>query len=140
MRARLPEARGAVVPVLRYGDGKTWREVRMDADARDGFSFGFDAVEQGFTYGVIAATAKSRDYRVTVVHPPRVERIDLHYEYPKAFGLKPRVEETGDIYGPMARAFAFRAQRQTADRRLSHARAGKHVELRQQGRERAERW
>jgi hypothetical protein len=38
---------------------------------------------------------------VTVLHPPRVEQIDLHYEYPAAFGMKPRDEEDGgDVYGP----------------------------------------
>ena len=135
VRARLPEARGAVVPVLRFGDGKAWREVRMDADANGGFSFAFDAVEQGFTYGVSAATAKSRDYRVTVVRPPRVERIDLHYEYPKAFGLKPRVEEdSGDIYGPIGTRVRVLVH---SDKPLTAAAltlgAGKRVELRQAG-------
>jgi hypothetical protein len=102
VRARLPQARGAVVPVLRFGEGKDWREVRMEPDRDGGFSFAFEGVEQGFSYGVSAATATSREYRVTVVRPPRVERIDLHYEYPKAFGLKPRIEEdSGDIYGPV---------------------------------------
>jgi hypothetical protein len=75
----------------------------MDAQ-KDGAGFGytFENVEQGFSYSVSAATARSRDYRVTVVRPPRVERIDLQYEYPRAFGLKPRLEEdSGDIYGPV---------------------------------------
>jgi hypothetical protein len=101
--ARLPGVSGAVVPVLRYGDGKEWREARMEPQPdRSGFVFGFEALEEGFTYSVSAATARSRDYRVSVVRPPRVERIDLYYEYPNAFGLKPRLEEdSGDIYGPV---------------------------------------
>ena len=38
---------------------------------------------------------------MTVIRPPRVERIDLHYEYPAAFRMAPREEEDGgDIYGP----------------------------------------
>ena len=103
IRASVPGASGAFVPVLRYGDGKEWREARMDAQKDgSGFAFTFEAVEQGFSYSVSAATARSRDYRVTVIRPPRVERIDLQYEYPKAFGLKPRLEEdSGDIYGPL---------------------------------------
>jgi hypothetical protein len=103
IRARIPGTPGGVVPVLKYGDGKDWREARMTAD-KDGasFTFGFDAIEKAFSYSVSAATARSRDYRVAVVRPPRVERIDLHYEYPRAFGLKPRLEEdSGDIYGPV---------------------------------------
>ena len=102
IRARIPGTTGGVVPLLRYGAGTEWREARMDAD-QDGraFTFGFEQIEQGFKYTVSAASAKSREYNVTVIRPPRVERIDLHYDYPSAFGLKPRVEEdSGDIYGP----------------------------------------
>ena len=99
--ARMPGSSGAIVPVLRYGDGKEWREARMEPGP-DGFAFSFERVEQGFSYSVAAAAARSRDYTVAVVRPPRVERIDLHYEYPRAFGLKPRLEEDGgDIYGPI---------------------------------------
>jgi hypothetical protein len=99
--ARVPGSAGGVVPVLRYGQGKDWRDARMEA-GKDGFAFSFDRVEDGFLYSVAAAAARSRDYTVTVVRPPRVERIDLHYEYPRAFGLKPRLEEdSGDIYGPV---------------------------------------
>jgi hypothetical protein len=100
--ARIPGSAGGVVPVLRHGDGKEWRETRMEAekDGR-GFGVGFERVDQGFKYTVAAAGATSREYSVTVIRPPRVERIDLRYEYPTAFGLKPRVEEdSGDIYGP----------------------------------------
>jgi hypothetical protein len=99
--ARVPGSSGGVVPVLRYGQGKEWSEARMQPGT-DGFAFSFDRVDEGFSYSVAAAAARSRDYTVTVVRPPRVERIDLHYEYPRAFGLKPRLEEdSGDIYGPV---------------------------------------
>ena len=99
--ARVPGSSGGVVPVLRYGKGEEWREARMES-GNEGFGFSFDRVEEGFSYSVAAAAARSRDYTVTVVRPPRVERIDLHYEYPRAFGLKPRLEEdSGDIYGPV---------------------------------------
>lgn len=102
IRARIPGTTGGVVPILRYGADKQWREARMEPD-KDGHAFGFafEHVEQGFTYTISAASATSREYNVTVIRPPRVERIDLHYEYPEAFGLKPRIEEdSGDIYGP----------------------------------------
>jgi hypothetical protein len=99
--ARLPGSAGGFVPVLRYGGGEAWQEARMQP-GKDGFGYSFDRVEEGFSYSVSAAAARSRDYTVTVVRPPRVERIDLHYEYPRAFGLKPRLEEdSGDIYGPV---------------------------------------
>ena len=101
---RIPGAVGGVVPVLRVGKsaggGNAWREARMDA-ASDGFAAVFDHVAESFSYAVTAAGASSREYRVTVVRPPRVERIDLRYEYPPAFGMQPRQEEDGgDIYGP----------------------------------------
>ena len=101
---RIPGAAGGVVPVLRIGNGvgggNAWREARMDA-ASDGFAVGFDHVAESFRYAVTAAGTSSREYAVTVIRPPRVERIDLRYEYPAAFGMRPRQEEDGgDIYGP----------------------------------------
>jgi hypothetical protein len=87
----------SVLPVLRIGDGN---EVAMEAGA-DGFAFEFDRVEEDFTYAVAVAATASREYAVTVIHPPRVERIDLRYDYPPAFRMAPREEQDGgDIYGP----------------------------------------
>src|SRR5690606_27039729 len=41
------------------------------------------------------------EYVITVVRPPRVERIDLELTFPKGLGLEPRHEEdSGDIYAP----------------------------------------
>ena len=90
----------AVVPVLRVGEGAQWRQTRMEA-AHDGFAVVFERVEQDFRYSVQAAGTSSREYAVTVVRPPHVERIDLRYEYPPAFRMPARNEEDGgDIYGP----------------------------------------
>ena len=130
--ARMPGTAGGVVPVLRFGGGKEWRETRMEALPDGGFQFAFDAVEQGFTYSVSAATAKSRDYHVNVVRPPRVERIDLQYEYPRAFGLKPRLEEdSGDIYGPVGTRVRITVHTDKAVTKAALALGdGKRVELR----------
>ena len=87
----------AVVPVVRTGDGT---EALMER-APDGFAFAFERVEEDFRYAVAAAGAVSPEYNVTVIRPPRVDRIDLHYDYPAAFRMAPREEEDGgDIYGP----------------------------------------
>jgi hypothetical protein len=87
----------AVVPVLKTGDGT---ETLMEAGP-DGFAVEFEHVEQDFQYLVTAAGTTSPEYSVTVIRPPRVERIDLRYEYPAAFRMAPRQEEDGgDIYGP----------------------------------------
>ena len=89
-----------IVPVVRVGTGTEWRETQMEKVA-DRFSFTVDRVERDFRYAVAAAGTSSREYSVTVVHPPHVERIDLRYEYPAGFGLSPREEQDGgDIYGP----------------------------------------
>ena len=131
VRARMPQAGAVVIPMLRFGEGKEWREVRMDPDAAGGFVFAFEGLERGFTYSVSAATARSRDYRVSVVRPPRVERIDLQDEYPKAFGLKPRTEEdSGDIYGPVGTRVRLLVR---ADKPITTARlaltGGKRIDL-----------
>ncbi len=89
-----------VVPVLRVGSGDNWRETRMER-SDSGFAFTVDRIEQDFRYAVTAAGASSREYTVTVMRPPRVERIDLRYEFPAALGMPARDEEDGgDIYGP----------------------------------------
>jgi hypothetical protein len=90
----------AVVPVLKVGEGAEWRQTRMEP-AADGFAVAFERVEKDFRYSVNAAGTASREYTVTVVHPPRVERIDLRYEYPPAFRMPAREDKDGgDIYGP----------------------------------------
>ena len=98
--AKLTGGVPGLVPVLRTEEGGGFRETRMEPDA-DGFALSFADVDEGFEYSVTAAGTTTRDYTVTVIRPPRVEQIDLRYEYPKVFGMEPRQEEDGgDIYGP----------------------------------------
>jgi hypothetical protein len=93
--ARIPGLAG-ITPVLRIANN----ESPMEADA-DGFAAALDRVDDSFTYVVAAGGGASREFTVTVVRPPRVERIDLRYEYPPAFGMQAREEEDGgDIYAP----------------------------------------
>ena len=90
------------MPVLRTSEASGLRETRMEPEANaNGFAIAFDDVDESFRYSIVAANTTTRDYTVTVIRPPRVEQIDLRYEYPKAFGMEPRHEEDGgDIYGP----------------------------------------
>ena len=91
---------GALVPVMSVSEGTEWRQTPMEA-APDGFAAAFEKVERDFRYSVSAAGTATREYTVTVVRPPHVERIDLRYEYPPAFRMPARKEEDGgDIYGP----------------------------------------
>ena len=73
-----------------------------DMEATDG---GYRAVippiTADFTYQVNAATLVSDEYSVTALFPPRVDQIDVAYQYPAFTKLPPRVEtDGGDIYAP----------------------------------------
>ena len=89
-----------VAPLLRLTVGSEWRDLAMEPSA-EGFTTTVERVDRDFHYVVTAAGTTSTEYAVTVLYRPRVEQIDLHYEYPAAFGMKPRDEEDGgDVYGP----------------------------------------
>ena len=100
--ARIHGLVGELVPALTVAVGNDTRMVRMVAGAEPGmFAVTIDKVVASFSYRVTAGGARSNDYTVTVVRPARVERIDLHYEFPRGLGLEPRIDEdSGDIYGP----------------------------------------
>ena len=99
--ARVGGVAAGVVPSVTVIVGKESRSLRMTSGADGAFTLTIDKVTAPFTYSVSAAAAKSADYDVSVVRPPRVERIDVHYEFPRGLGLDPRTDEdSGDIYGP----------------------------------------
>lgn len=99
--ARIAGSAGALVPTLTIGAGEKARTVRMERQADDQYSATLPALDASFPYLVSAASSRSPEYTITVVRPPRVERIDLHLDYPAGLGLKPRAEEdSGDIYAP----------------------------------------
>jgi hypothetical protein len=67
----------------------------------DAYALRINAVDRSFKYTVTAGPAVSRAYAVTALYPPRVQRIEVHYDYPSFTGLKPREErDGGDVYGP----------------------------------------
>ena len=76
--------------------------MRMTPSETPGaFTLTVPDVTAAFDYRVRAAGTESEAYTVTVVHPPKVQRIDVRYDYPKALNLPARVEEDGgDIYAP----------------------------------------
>ena len=72
----------------------------MTASAQ-GYELRIPALERSFKYKVTAGPAQSRDYAVTALFPARVQRIEVHYDYPAFTGLQPRQEsDGGDLYGP----------------------------------------
>jgi uncharacterized protein DUF4175 len=100
--ARVEGAAEAVVPTFVATRGSESRSVRMSPGAEPGtFAVTIPNVTAPFTYKVAAASTRSPDFDVTVIRAPRVERIDLHYEFPPGLGLESRTDEdSGDIYGP----------------------------------------
>ncbi|MFC1527044.1 DUF4175 family protein, partial [Candidatus Latescibacterota bacterium] len=48
-------------------------------------------------YRVRAGDGESPVYRVTVIDPPAVQRLQLSYHYPDYSGLSPRLEDGGDV-------------------------------------------
>ena len=103
IRAVLHGPRGTatrLVPELSLTAGETQRTVAMAPDG-EAFEFTVSAVDRTFSYAVTAGPIQSARYTVTALSPPRVERIDLHYEYPAFAGLAPRKErDGGDVYAP----------------------------------------
>ena len=104
VRARLsdtPGAFGRSAPRVHVVDGDGGRTV-LDMQPRgDGYAATLPPAARSFTYGVTAATLESELYAVTVLHAPRVERIDVAYAYPAFTGLAPRVEaDGGDVFAP----------------------------------------
>ena len=99
--ARLVGNRAPVVAQLQIADGEDWRSVVMSVQPTGTFTQTFGAVNTPFKYRIAAGTAVSPTYEVSVVHPPRVARIDVDYTYPQGLGLAPRSErDSGDIYAP----------------------------------------
>jgi hypothetical protein len=100
--ARIGGLEGEMVPTLNVAAGDEARSVRMSPGVEPGtFSVTIERVTASFAYTVSAAKARSDYYTISVIRPPRVERIDLHYEFPRSVGLEPRTDDdSGDIYGP----------------------------------------
>ena len=101
--ARATGLAGEIVPTLNVAVGDETRSIRMTPTNEPGvFGLVIDKVTASFAYNVTAANTRSDSYMVTVIRPPHVRQIDLHYEFPAGLGLEPRTDEdSGDIYGPI---------------------------------------
>jgi hypothetical protein len=89
-----------LTPTLTVWTGTDRRTVDM-TNAGDSFEFGFESVDRSFSYRVAVGAALSREYAVKALFAPRVQRIDVRYQYPPFTGLPPRDDhDTGDIYAP----------------------------------------
>ena len=89
-----------LAPTLTVFANGQHRAVQMTA-AANAFEYVIESVDRTFSYDVSAGSARSTRFTVTMLRPPRVSRIDLHYVYPSFAGLPPRDEKDGgDIYAP----------------------------------------
>ncbi len=108
IRARTTSAAGVVPNLIVSGPGAE-KPLPMARSREGGFAHRFDAVPASFRYRVAVAGRTSPTYNVTLLTPPRVERIDLHYEFPAYTRLPPRDEEDGgDIYAPAGSVVTLR--------------------------------
>jgi hypothetical protein len=89
-----------ITAVLTMTAGADRRTVSM-THVGGAFEYLVPAVDGTFSYQVSAGRARSANYTVTALSPPRVTRIDLSYVYPSFAGLASREEQDGgDIYAP----------------------------------------
>ena len=104
VRARLADTLGAFgrsAPRVTVIDGGGGRSTLAMQPRDGGYAATLPPAARSFTYQVAAAALESDDYAVTVLHTPRVERIDVAYAYPAYTGLDPRVETGGgDVFAP----------------------------------------
>jgi hypothetical protein len=112
---RVPAGRPATIAATVRGPagrlGRIAANITLDSSGRtvtvpmepagDGYRFTVPSVERSFHYTITAGPAATRAYAVTALHPARVERIDLQYDFPSFTGLAPRLErDGGDVYAP----------------------------------------
>ena len=103
VRARLAGTLGAFgrsVPRVTVVDGAGGRTTLEMQPRGAGYAATLPPAARSFTYRVAAAAIESDDYAVRVLRAPRVERIDVAYDYPAHTGLEPRVETGGDVFAP----------------------------------------
>ena len=79
-----------------------WDEVPMLQEGESSsYAYYLAAVEEDFTYYVDMGEKRSRQYQITVFEMPRIERLQVLYEYPPHTGMEPFLEENvGDIVAP----------------------------------------
>jgi uncharacterized protein DUF4175 len=119
--ARIAGNRAPVSARVEVSDGGQWRRSEMSAGAGQ-FQVSLPPAIADFKYRVAVGALVSPIYQVSVVHPPRVTRIDVDYTYPPALDLKSRTEtDGGDLYAPAGTAVRLHvfADRPVATGRMS---------------------
>ena len=81
---------------VRFADRQDWERAPMQpAEGQEShFEFRLYAVRAPLQYYVDAEGTRSGAHNVTVVDLPRIERVQLTYQYPDWTGLDPKVDDT----------------------------------------------
>jgi hypothetical protein len=99
-RGRATETIAPVV-IIESSAGRDAQTVAMSRIPGDQPWVAVIPVDGTFRYRVAAGPARSAEYTVTALLPPRAERIELDYDYPAFTKLPSRHEDDGgDIYAP----------------------------------------
>ena len=106
--ARVSGATPAAVTLRLQDDNVNWRDMTMNRDGAgsDGaaFSYYVPSLEEDTTYYVTfneGGVQNSRQFRISVFDLPRVEQIDVAFDYPEYTGMEDLVEEDGgDLIAP----------------------------------------
>ncbi len=80
---------------VRFADRQDWERAPMQPakDQESRFEFRLYAVRGPLQYYVDAEGTRSGEHSVTVVDLPRIERVQLTYEYPQWTGLSPKMDD-----------------------------------------------
>ncbi len=113
--ARVSGAAPEAATLRLQDDNVNWRDVAMSRDGggSDGaaFSYYIPSLVEDTTYYVTfdqGDTQNSRQYRISVFDLPRVERIDVAFDYPEYTGMEDLLEEDGgDLIAPVGTAVAI---------------------------------
>lgn len=82
----------------RRSSEEPWQHEEIVVNRADSTYFQFTQVNRPVDFQVLAGDGSSAVHRITVIDPPRVQRLRLDLQYPEYTGLAPRREEdTGDI-------------------------------------------
>ncbi len=113
--ARVSGATPEAVTLRLQDDNVNWRDVAMsrDGSGSDGaaFSYYIPSLDEDTTYYVTFNQGRSQDaqnsrqYRISVFDLPRVEQIDVAFDYPDYTGMEDLLEEDGgDLIAPVGTA------------------------------------
>ena len=116
--ARVSGAAPEAVTLRLQDDNVNWRDVAMSRDGggSDGaaFSYYIPSLEEDTAYYVTFNQGRSQDaqnsrqYRISVFDLPRVEQIDVAFDYPDYTGMEDLLEEDGgDLIAPVGTAVAI---------------------------------